>query len=412
MPKLVKNPTSLLTGRTLQAAFALGLLCSLLSFAGKQMQAQTLTVIHNFLNRGDGGEPMAGVTFDRHGNLYGTTFGGASSAGSVFKMTNTPGGWVLTTLHSFQGGDGAGPEARVVFGPDGTLYGTAAFGGTGNHGLVFNLRPQATFCRNVLCPWKLTVIHAFNGADGSWPQFGDLIFDSAGNIYGTASQGGAFGWGVVFKLTHSGDGWSESVLYSFTGGNDGQAPFNTVTFDGAGNLYGTTIGGGDFADGTVYELSPSPAGWTETTLHSFNETDGESPFGGVVFDAHGNMLGTTIRGGSHGSAVIWQLTPSGGSWNFSLVHEFAGDDCNGPVDTMTLDAQGNLYGTSSYTGANGDGEIFMLSPSGGGWNFTSLHSFDRTDGFVPFGSVTLDGNENLYSTAEGPGWGIVWELTP
>ena len=402
---------------------ALAIVLALAVVANPAAQAQTFTVLHSFTDGADGAEPYAGVTMDRMGNLYGTTTagGGNNGGGTVFKLSHRGTGWTLSTLYAFvQTGDGSLPAARVVFSPDGTLYGTTYYGGQTGNGTVFNLRPPATACRSVLCPWTETVLYSFTGGnDGSHPYFGDLIFDSAGNIYGTTNVGGAHGEGVVFKLTHSNGDWTESVLYSFTGGNDGSYPYSGVIFDSTGNLYGTATYGGSGFNGAVYELSPSGSGWTESTVYSFTggASDGGSPIGGITFDAHGNLYGTTNVGGPGDGGTAWELTPSGGNWNFTLLQGFEG--YQGPYDTPTLDAAGNVYGTSIFSGG-GDGEAFELTPSGGGWHYTS-YAFNGNDGYAPTGGVVLDAEGNLYGTtfAGGTGHGqncsgcgVVFEISP
>ena len=287
--------------------------------------AQTFTVLHNFNGRPDGREPIAGVTKDAAGNLYGTTYyGGANDVGLVYKLAHRGTGWVLSPLYSFQQGQGAGgyaPVGGVTFGSDGNLYGATTRGGPHDAGTVYKLSPPATVCRSVLCPWTETPLYQFtDGADGGYPQ-GTLIFDSAGNLYGTASGGGTGNNGVVFKLTHSGSGWTESVLYSFTGSPDGSAPIAGVTFDANGNLYGTTDDGGGTDDGTVYELSPSGSGWTENVLYAFQySNDGAIPYAGVVLDPEGNVYGTTIYGGAGNGGTIFELMPSNGNWIFSVLY--------------------------------------------------------------------------------------------
>ena len=407
--------------RTQPALRFLSILTTLLTIF-PSAQAQTLTVLHNF-NEADGAEPYAGVTIDQAGNLYGTTTIANNSGGTVFKLSHVRGGWVLNTLHAFvNSGDGSYPTSRVVFGPDGALYGTTYYGGTGacrsGCGTVYTLRPGVTFCRSVSCPWDEQVIYSFTGNDGQNPYLGDLVFDQAGNIYGTTLGGGARGMGVVYKLTRSGNNWTESVLHDFTGGDDGAYPQNGVALDPAGNVYGTATYGGSYAYGTVYELSPSGSGWTESTLYSFSgDSDNEYPIGSVAIDSHGYVYGTTNPANSLGGGTVWELTSSGGGWGLAKTQLLAGYE--GPFDTPTLDAAGNVYGTSLFTGA-GSGEVFKLTPSGGGWSYTSV-SFNGNNGEGPIGGVTLDTNGNLYGTTAGGGTGhgqqcggcgVVWEIAP
>lgn len=377
-----------------------------LVFLAAAAQAQTLTVLHNFTEGNDGGGPLAGVTLDRQGRIYGTTDeGGSSRLGVVYRLVHSREGWTLTTLHTFQGSPNDGNEsiARVIIGPDGTLYGTTYLGGAFNAGIVFNLQPPATACKTVLCPWTFTVVHSFsNGPDGGYPAFGDLTFDAAGNIYGTASGGGTFGQGVVFKLSRSGSEWVESVLWNFTGGDDGENPQSGVIFDSAGNLYGT-------ARSTVYELSPSPAGWTETTLYGFTDQDNGDAAGGLIMDANGNLFGIT---GDQDPGEAYELSFAAGQWNFTRLQIFTGQ-YPGPRGAPTLDAHGNLYGSLPSYGQYG--EIFKLAPSGGSWIYTHFLDFDNSNGANPLGAVSFDASGNMYGTAYAGGSvgaGTVWEITP
>jgi uncharacterized repeat protein (TIGR03803 family) len=378
-------------------------------------QAQTITVLHSFNSGSDGSgsNPVAGVTMDRAGNLYGTSNGGGYPS-TVFKMSHAGSGWIFNTLYTFNHpNDPTDVYAGVTFGPDGRLYGTSYAGAEFNLGAVFALQPLATPCKSVSCPWTLTILHNFDGSDGTHPDLGSLVFDSAGNVYGTTYAGGAHVRGTVFKLARS-NGWAESVLYSFSGGDDGGSPYNGVAFDSAGNLYGTTSVGGNSGYGTVYELSPSGSGWTETTLYSFSGgADGGAPIGSVAVDAQGNLYGTASSGGT-GAGTAWELSPSNGGWAFTLLHSFSGRTTPGPTATPTLDAAGNIYGTSPYTGEDEFGEAFKMTPTGGGWTYTSYH-FDLSDGQHPECSVALDANGNLYGTAPFGGAGdsgVVWEITP
>ena len=250
-------------------------------------QAQTYTVIHNFTGE-DGADPLAGLTIDRAGNLYGTTYRGSAGYGAVYQLAHTGSGWVLNPLYSFTGGsDGALPYGRVIIGPNGTLYGTTAEGGnnscSGGCGAVFSLRPQPTTCATPPCPWAETVLYRFTGTDGAGPS-GDLVFDQAGILYGTTFIGGGMGGndgaGVVYKLTAAG---VETVLFDFpeTGCTVGADPFGGVIFDTAGNLYGTTRSTGAFGcgNGVVFQLSPSGSGWIENVLYTFqNGNDGRPSF--------------------------------------------------------------------------------------------------------------------------------------
>ncbi len=270
------------------------------------------------------------------------------------------------------------------------------------------------------------------GGDGAYPAFGDLVFDHAGNIYG-AAEGGIGIPGTVFELTRTGNSWSFSLLYSFTHAGDGFEP-SGVTLQ-AGDLYGTTFEGGpgELADGTVFQLTPSGSGWAENTLYTFQVGfgDGGNPYSQVTFDGAGNMYGSTsgINRGFHYPGTVWELMPSGGSWTFSMLYDFSvglPPHCSGagPVySPLTMDQAGNLYGTTYGDGAYCAGNVFKLSPAGGGqWTYTSLHDFTGgSDGGLPESNVLIDANGNLYGTAYsggdladcvGGGCGVVWEITP
>lgn len=387
-------------------------------------QSQNFSIIHTFSGAGDGGAPYAGLSLDRGGNLYGTTTaGGAHSNGTVFRLKRAGASWILSTLYSFAGGaDGASPAGGVIVGPDGNLYGMTQYGGTGcaphGCGLVYRLRPPATFCRAVSCPWTKTTIYSFDYNGGGYPNNGNLTFDQAGNLYGATAAYGAYGKGTVFKLTSSNGVWMQSVLWSFTGGNDGALPYSTVIFDSAGNLYGTAYAGGAAGDGTVYELSPSGSEWIEKTLYTFTGGyDGYQPIGGVSMDQQGNLYGTTFSGGSPGQGTAFELTPSGGTWSYALLQTFSGYD--GPYATPTLDPAGNVYITSTFStldGGNQAGGVFQLTPSNGGWSTSAVYNFSGgNDGDIPAGSVTIDASGNIYGTtvAGGSGGqGVVFEITP
>ncbi len=400
-------------------------------------QAQTFTVLHNFTGAGDGATPGgAGLSIDQAGALYGTTGSGAvngpeclGGCGTVFKLSHRGQGWLLSTLYSFQGGaDGATPDAPVAFGSDGEIYGTTYYGaGTGcggnGCGIAYRLRPPQATCRSSACPWTETNLHSFTGgSDGGHPAFGPLIFDRTGNIYGTTAWGGDHNYyGNVFELESIGGNWVEYVLYGFTGGYDGGSSWSGVISDSQGNLYGTTSEGGIFGYGTIFQLSPTQNGWTETVLHSFNNSDGYRPMGPVIMDSLGNLYGTTEYGGRANHGTAWELSSANGSWTLTTLYEFA--DGGEPAAGVTLTPDGTLYGTTTQGGAQGAGNVFKLAPSQGGWTYTSLHDFSGSDGFWPYSRVTLDAAGNLYGTTEmggqthggicgDYGCGVVWEITP
>jgi uncharacterized repeat protein (TIGR03803 family) len=331
----------------------------------------TFTVLYSFkFGVTDGQSPYAGLVRDAAGNLYGTTlYGGSSSncsggCGTVFKLDTTG---KETLLHSFEGppADGANPFASLVRDAAGNLYGTTLRGGASDFGTVFKLDTTGTE----------TVLHSFVGSptDGQYPR-GGLVRDSAGNLYGTTSNGGSSsncsgGCGTVFKLDTTG---TEIVLHSFVGlPTDGANPFAGLLRDAAGNLYGTTAYGGSkhahfcaFGCGTVFKLDTTGK---ETVLHSFMGAatdDGALPEADLVQDAAGNLYGTTFTGGDspcyegYGCGTVFELDATGKE---IVLHSFAWKDGASPDAVLIRDAAGNLYGTTSTGGAFGWGTVFKLS---------------------------------------------------
>jgi uncharacterized repeat protein (TIGR03803 family) len=381
-------------------------------------QAQTETVIYSFPGEHGPGEPGAGLVFDAAGNLYGTTvLGGSHNFGTLYELSPiSGGGWQETTIHSFTGGnDGGLPNSPLIIDGSGNLYGTTQVGGTKQQGTVFEFSPIAGG------GYQETVLHSFAGEDD-----------------------GAHGAGTVFELSpQTGGAWKLTTLVPFTGNEEGGVPYAGMVFDAAGNLYGTALNGGNSIDcparnengcGVVFELSPSiGGGWRERVIHSFKGPDGALPYGGVVLDSSGNLYGTTYEGGAgscspvggSGCGVVFKLS-AGHNWHEAVIHSFTGGaDGAAPIGGLTLDASGNVYGTTeiggdtTYSGCspNGCGVVFELIPySGPRWDEVALHDFTQSpDGAVPVGSLIFDSSGNLYGTTAAAGAfgsGTVFEITP
>jgi uncharacterized repeat protein (TIGR03803 family) len=304
------------------------------------------SLLHSF-DGADGAQPWAALVRDSAGNLCGTTYnGGVSGFGLVFKLDNKGN---ETRLYSFTGGvDGANPRASLVRDSAGNLYGTTFFGGASGAGTVFEVGTTG----------KETVLYSFkNGADGGYPWAG-LVRDLAGNFYGTAVSGGASNFGVVFKLDKTG---KETVLHSFAGGSDGMFPASgNLVRDSAGNLYGVTPAGGVPGYGMVYKVAKTGH---ETVLYTFTgQADGGDPVGGLARDSAGNLYGTTNYsnfGGNAGYGGVFELSPGG---QLSVLYNFTGKADGAPTySTLLRDSAGNLYGTA-YTSNPGLGVVFKLVP--------------------------------------------------
>jgi len=396
------------TFRVLFPAFALAALGLLTTIATTPAQAQTFTVLHTFSGGIDGGQPFTGLTMDRAGNLYGTTSaGGPAGYGTVFKMTHRASGWELSTLYGFHGGaDGGMPETRVIFGPDGTLYGTTNEGGlqpcngySVGCGVVYNLRPPATSCKTAICYWTENVIYTFDGLNAGFP-IGDIAFDQHGNLYGSAA--------VMYELSPSNGSWTLTVLNSNFGS------YNGVVLDAAGNVYGED-------DDYVFRLVPEGGGqWLEQNVYTLNDQTQGYGVSGLTSDPAGNIYAGTSNGGPNGSGTVFELTPTGSGWDFSLLYAFSGNGSGGPGSgTLLLDSAGDVYGAAGYDGANNVGSVFKLTPSNGGWTYTDLHDFHQlgSDGCYPQNPMVQDATGNLYGVTAAcgsgnPGYGVLFELTP
>lgn len=313
----------------------------------------------------------------------------------------------FSVVHSFTGGsDGGGPLNGFTIDSKGNLYGTTSSGGASNYGVVFKLNLGG----------GEVVLHSFTGgADGANPD-GFLVLDKAGNLYGTTTAGGAFGAGTVFEVAGPG---KEKVLYSFAGKTDGADPEAGLAMDASGNLYGTTIAGGANGNGTVFKLTrPKSAGkWTETVLYSFGTgTDGAIPVAGVTLDAAGNVYGTTSEGGVYGLGTVFELTPSGSAWTEIILHNFQNEDDGAtPYAGLIFDKTGNLYGAATDGGTGGGGTVFELTPANGSWTFTVLYSQPGWGISGSFRDLMMDALGNLYGTTHCDGTntaGTVYKLTP
>jgi uncharacterized repeat protein (TIGR03803 family) len=393
---------------------------------------ETETVLYSFgLNGLGGASPRMALIQDPAGNFYGTTPEGpltGLSCGVVFELSPASGGgWTYTTLYTFTGAsDGCSPYSALLRDAAGNLYGTTFWFGSVNSncpvgcGTVFELSPGSGGS------WTFQTIYSFQGGGDGWaPQAAALVFDSAGNLYGTTTQGGPGGFGTVFRLNRGSRGtWTESLLYGFKGKNDGAGPRGMV-FDRAGNLYGVTSGQGAFFGGTAFELSPriQGTGWTFKLLHTFAGAasgDGYTPDGTPILDKGGNLYGTTFYGGPPacfaglGCGTVFVLRRTSKGWSEHILHSFSnGTDGFGPVAGLAVDGTGNLYGTT--TDASGPGTVFELSYGSGGWVFTTIYSFfGGNDGTLPTAGLTVGIDGNLYGMTASSGlygWGVVYELS-
>jgi uncharacterized repeat protein (TIGR03803 family) len=380
---------------------------------------QTGTVLYNFTSTGSAGSyPNLSLAFDGAGNIYGTT------TSAVFKLTpKVGGGWTERTLHVFRGApDGSTPAGGVVLDAAGNVYGLTMLGGRGNGGTAYELIHSATG------QYTEKILHHFGLNQDGHMLFGAPTLDASGNLYGTTQLGGTDNAGTVFELVPTSEGpWTEKILHNFTLGGDGTNPVVKVIFDSAGNLYGTTGNGGSQNGGTAYRLSPQPDGsWTETVLYSFpfiQPSSSSEPDGGLLLDNAGNIYGATINGGTHGVGVVYELSPQAdGSWSETILHNFnsLGTDGFNAFTSLIFDKAGNLYGATMSGGVgqgrDGKGTVFELSPqTDGTWTESMLFSFDGADGESPqWGGLTMDPSGNIYGGAFGGanGVGVVFELTP
>lgn len=451
------NPTMCKSKLPRVLSGALAALLVLLIFSSAAWAAQE-SVIYNFCSQSgcsDGMIPESALLADKAGNFYGTTLEGGTgtacgpfgeSCGVVFELTpKSGGGWTESVLYSFTGeADGGSPYNSLVMDDKGNFYGTTKIGGSpkgdcpgSTCGTVFQLSPP----KKKGDAWKETVLYSFCSqsgcTDGADPR-DKLVLDKQGSLYGTTTVGGdlpesgcpqygfAFGCGVVFKLSHTKNGWQESVLYTFTGGTDGGYPYGGVILDNKGNLYGTTYGyGGSNEVGVVYELKHSKKNWTQETLYAFTAgSDGALPAAPVILDVAGNLYGTT-QAGAAGYGTVFELVHSKNAWTEKTLYAFTGGSDGGSPLAPVVKKGNSLYGTT-YAGGNnsncyyGCGSVFQLTNTKSGWTENTLYLFQggSGDGAEPINAVVLDKKGILYGTTliggEGPygAYGTVYQIKP
>jgi uncharacterized repeat protein (TIGR03803 family) len=338
-------------------------------------------VVYSFTDATDGGFPQGGVIQDAKGNFFGTTTsGGNGHNGVVYELTQTGKTWSQTTLYAFTGGnDGGIPQAGLVADAKGNLYGTTYSGGASGEGVVFELSPPA----NGGTAWTETTLWTFTGGNDGGEPTDALVLDSKGNLYGTTDGGGTGVVGTVFELSPPAGGssaWTENVLYNFTGNNDGGEPYGSVLLGSDGNIYGTTAGYGEYNNGTVFKLAPSGKNWALTTLHAFSGgKDGEVPRAGLIEGANGVLYGDTA-GFAESYGNVFSIKTDGKDYKViwtvrSTDQAFTG---NGPWQGLSLDAaSGALYGATLADGKSAAGEVFKLTPptTGKKWDAKIVHVF-------------------------------------
>ncbi|MFZ5547779.1 MAG: choice-of-anchor tandem repeat GloVer-containing protein [Pseudomonadota bacterium] len=385
-----------------------------------------LKTIYSFQAGTDGSFPRGGVITDGRGNFYGTTSsGGTGRSGVVYQLTKADDGrWSQSTLYAFTGGaDGGNAQAGLLMDGQGNLYGTTYSGGSTGNGVVFKLSPP----KKGQTAWKHQVLWSFGGdADGSQPTC-TLTMDAAGNLYGTTQWGGNGVVGTVFKLTPPADGdkkWIKTILYHFTGNQDGGQPSGRMLIGSDGNLYGTTAGYGEFNYGNVFKLSAVGGGnWAFSVLHAFaGGSDGEVPRDGLIQGPDGRLYGATA-GFFNSFGNVFALDTDGA--NYQVLWEvpgLAGFEHNGPWQSLSMDERGNLYGATYANGESDAGQVFQLTPPAPGktaWTSKVLHAFQMGDanGVYPYTTVLVSKGK-LYGTTYGTAgqhgfWpGTVWQIKP
>ena len=388
--------------QTFLASFALAVItASLVPIA----HAQTETVIAST------NITYAGMVSDSAGNLYGVTNTGGNSTncsgfegcGAVFELSPAGGTtWTQTTIYNFQNlADGSFPFGGLVFDAAGNLYGTNTGGGTYNAGVAFKLSPGSGNS------WTLTPLYSFGQSNQSVSPSSPLTLDAAGNLYGITLGGGRYFYGSAFKLSNVAGVWKEQILHSFGGPGDGAQPYGPLVIDAQGNLYGTTSAGGSTTWGIVFELTHQPSGaWTENLLYTF--ASGGSPEAGLILDSAHNLYGTTSTGGAHGAGGVFRLTrvSQNGTlvWKYIQLYSFtAGADGSNPASPLTFDASGNLYGTdaafaTTCQGFYGCWQVYKLSVGSNGLWHIGALYTIPAQSDPGNGSLVLDSSGDIFGT--------------
>jgi uncharacterized repeat protein (TIGR03803 family) len=373
--------------------------------------AATVTSLYSFRGAPDGAQPFGELVMDGKRTLFGTTSQGGSAAcacGTVFELTRSGAGYREAYVYSFSGSDGSTPLGAVVVDGSGNLYGTTNAGGAYGLGTVFELSPSGS-------GFVETVLHSFSGPpDGANPQ-DPLIADASGTLFGTTSAGGTANFGTAFALVPGPSGYSENVLYSFQGGNDGQAPVGRLLEDSSGNLFGSTDGGGPSGAGTVFRLSPQGSGYAESVLFAFDLRNGLYPLAGLIEDASGNLFGTTFFDGQTNRGNVFELS-AGSAYSFTSIDGFTKkhDEGANPHGDLLFGPKGVIYTTTESGGKYGSGTIIKLTPTHPGYRETILFDFLPST-LGPEAGLIADGSGKLYGTSGGGGdhgAGFAFEAVP